>query len=94
MNDDSTNWVHTKEGVVIAVKVIPRSHKNEVVGWENKELKIRIRAVPDKGRANEELIEFLAEHLKVAKSYLKILSGHTSRHKRILVMKPMEEKNS
>jgi hypothetical protein len=82
--NDKPKWGKTKEGFVIAIKVIPRSHKNEVVGWENDELKIRIRAVPDKGRANEELIEFLAEYLKIAKSNLVITSGQTSRHKRVL----------
>ena len=77
-------WIQTKEGILIPIKVVPKAHKNEVVGWENNELKIRIRAVPDKGKANDELIEFLSHHFHVSKSNLQIISGQKSRHKRIL----------
>jgi uncharacterized protein (TIGR00251 family) len=47
--------------------------------------KIRVTAVPEKGKANRALIEFLAEHLGVAKSRIRIMSGETSQSKRIRV---------
>ncbi len=70
---------------MLAVKITPNAHKNEIVGWREDVLHIRIRAVPEKGRANEELIEFLSEKLKIAKSKITILSGHTSRLKRLQI---------
>lgn len=69
----------------ISVKVTPKSSKNEIVGWENDELKIRLRAVPEKGKANELLIEFLAKTLHIAKSQITLVSGATSRHKRLKI---------
>lgn len=79
-------WKATPEGVVIPVKVIPKASRNEILGWENGELKIRVAAQPDKGCANEELLAFLAKELRIAKSRIKLLSGATSRHKRICLV--------
>jgi uncharacterized protein (TIGR00251 family) len=75
----------TKEGVILPVKVVPRSAKNAIVGWENEELKIRLNAVPEKGEANEELIAFLSKTWKIPKSRFSIHSGATSRHKKLLI---------
>ena len=44
---------------------------------------IKIRGVPEKGKVNENLIAFLAETLKIAKSQIEIVSGETSRLKRL-----------
>lgn len=75
----------SKEGVILPVKVVPKASKNEIVGWENDELKVRLNAVPEKGEANAELIAFLAKTLKRPKSSLSIYSGETSRHKKVLI---------
>lgn len=77
-------WKETTKGIEIAVKVTPKAHRNEILGWENSELKVRIAAVPEKGDANKELIRFLAKELGIGKSQIIILSGETSRHKRLL----------
>jgi len=59
------------------VKVIPRSAKTEIVGtMSDGTLKIRIAAPREKGKANDELVRFLAEHYKVKK--VEIISGHTA----------------
>ena len=59
------------------VKVIPRSAKTEIVGtMADGTLKIRIAALPEKGKANEELIRFLAAHYGV--KGVEIISGHTA----------------
>lgn len=65
------------------VKVIPRSNKNEVVeimkDEEGEETwKIRIKAPPEKGRANKELIKFLSRHFDTPKQNISIISGHTT----------------
>lgn len=73
------------EGFVIKIKVIPKSSRSEIVGWEGDELKIRLAAIPEKGEANIELIAFLAALFHVAKSQVKLIRGATSRHKQIVV---------
>jgi uncharacterized protein len=70
----------------LRVKVIPKSSKTELAGiLPDGTWKIKIAAVPEKGKANRELIEFLAEKLRVAKSRIHIVSGETSPLKRIRV---------
>jgi uncharacterized protein len=73
------------EGIILKIKVIPKSSKTEIVGKENDEIKIRLAAIPDKGAANEELIRFLSKHLGIAKTKIQIIHGETSRHKKILL---------
>jgi uncharacterized protein len=63
------------------VKVIPKASRSEIVGWEGDVLKVRLKAVPEKGAANEELIRLLSREYKVAKSLITIVRGHTSRDK-------------
>ena len=69
--------------VKIAVKVIPKGSKNEVVGWEGDVLKVRLTTVPEKGKANAALIHLLSKHFKVSKSSVIIVKGETSRNKLI-----------
>ncbi len=65
------------------VKVSPRSFRSECLGWEDNILKIKLRAIPDKGSANEELISFLSASLQIPKSRIILQKGHTSRLKQI-----------
>ena len=68
------------------VKVIPKSSKTELAGkLPDGTWKIKVAAAPEKGKANRALVEFLAEHLGVAKSRIHITSGETSQVKRIRV---------
>ena len=69
--------------VVFPVRVQPRAGKDEVAGEMGGALKVRLRAPAVEGRANEALIEFLAQLLKTRKSAVRILSGDRSRTKRI-----------
>lgn len=69
--------------VVLCVKVIPRASKNEIGEVLGNELKIKITAPPVDSAANEELIRFLARICKFRKGSILIVSGETSRHKRI-----------
>ena len=69
----------------IALKVIPNAPKDAIVGWEEERLRVKIRAVPEKGRANQHLIKFLAEQLKIAPSRLSLASGEISRLKRVRI---------
>ena len=69
--------------VIFAVRVQPRASKDEIVGEIAGALKIRLQAPALEGRANEALIEFLAELLKTPKGAVRILSGERSRVKRL-----------
>lgn len=68
------------------VKVIPKSSKTELVGYlPDGTWKVKVAAVPEKGKANRALCEFVAEKLGVAKSKVRIVSGESSKLKRIRV---------
>lgn len=69
--------------VIFSVRVQPRSSKNKIAGEMAGILKIRLQAPAIEGRANESLIEFLAELLKTSKAAVRILSGERSRIKRL-----------
>jgi uncharacterized protein (TIGR00251 family) len=69
--------------VVFSVRVQPRASKDEVAGEMGGALKVRLRAPAVEDRANEALVEFLAELLKTSRSAVSILSGERSRVKRI-----------
>lgn len=72
-------------GTKIVLFIQPKSSKNEIVGPHNGALKIRVAAPPIEGRANEELIEFLAKALKLPKRSVEILKGDTGRNKTVHV---------
>lgn len=71
------------DGVTLLVKVSPRSSKNGVAGIVDGALKVTLTAPPVDGAANEMLIETLAKLCNLRKSDISILSGHTSRQKRV-----------
>ena len=72
-----------KETITITVRVVPRSSKTEIVGDHDGALKIKLKAPPVDGAANEELIRFLSKHFGVPKANVQIISGLTGRNKRI-----------
>jgi len=69
----------------LAIKAIPGAPKNQVCGWLGEALKIKIQAPPVEGRANEALIEFLAEALEVPRRTVTLVRGDTSRHKTVRI---------
>ena len=61
------------------VKVIPRSAKSEIAGeMADGTLKVKVAAPPEKGKANDALCAFLAEHYGVPRSAVAIVSGHSA----------------
>jgi uncharacterized protein (TIGR00251 family) len=67
----------------LTIKVIPNARENAIEVVQDGLLKVKIRAAPDKGKANEALICFLAEFFHLAKSRIRIVSGLTSRLKKV-----------
>jgi uncharacterized protein (TIGR00251 family) len=80
------SWlVADDHGVTLRLHIQPGAKKTEVVGMHGEALKIRLAAPPVDGKANACLIAFLAETLGVARSAVSLLSGDTSRAKRVHV---------
>lgn len=65
----------------IYAKVKARAKKNEVQKISEKEYKVKVTAPPEKGKANEKVIELLAYHLAVPKSSMKIIAGKSTKIK-------------
>ena len=65
----------------LEVKVIPGASRDEVAGTMGNAVKIKLRAPPVEGRANEALIEFLAARLDLPRRALSLVRGATSRQK-------------
>ncbi|MFC2056995.1 DUF167 domain-containing protein [Chloroflexota bacterium] len=65
----------------IAVRVQPNAGQNQVLGFKDGVLHVRIAAPPIKGKANQELIKFLSDILEVSKSNLIIEKGAAGRRK-------------
>ena len=73
-----------REGAVtFPVRVQPRASRDEIAGEMGGALKVRLRAPAVEDRANEALVEFLAQLLKTPRSAVRIQSGERSRTKRI-----------
>jgi uncharacterized protein (TIGR00251 family) len=78
--------------LTFTIRVVPRASKSEIVGEVNGSLKVRISAPPVDGAANEEVVKVLAKAFGVAKSNVSIISGETSKTKRIRVVGATSER--
>ena len=75
-----------KDGsVIISIRVVPRASRSEIIGIHDGALKIRIASPPVDGAANTELIRLISKTFGVSKSDIFILSGETSKNKRIKI---------
>ena len=73
------------EGVFLPVHAQPGARKNSIIGIHAGRLKVAVTIAPEKGKANQALIEVLAKDLGLTKSQIELLSGHTNSQKRFLV---------
>ena len=72
-------------GIILSLHVQPRASRNEVCGVKDNALKIRLTSPPVDGAANKLCREFIASLLNVSKSSVEIISGETSRIKRVRI---------
>jgi uncharacterized protein len=75
----------TTEGVLLAVRVVPRAARAGLAGTRENALLVRLHAAPVDGAANAELIEVLADALGVPRRALSIAVGERSRRKTVLI---------
>jgi uncharacterized protein len=72
--------------MTVRVKVIPRSPQTQFSGtMADGTLKVRLAAVPEKGKANEALCSFLAAHYGVSREKVAVISGQTAALKLVRV---------
>jgi uncharacterized protein len=83
MSDDFTKDV--ADGCTIAVRVHPGAKKNGVTGTHAGAVKIALTAPPVDGKANDALITFLAEALRLPRARIALVGGVTSRTKTIRI---------
>ena len=69
----------------LELKVIPNAPRNEIAGWLGAALKVKVHAPALEGRANDELLDFLAGTLGVPRRDLTLLRGGKSRQKLVRI---------
>jgi len=74
-----------KKGVVIKVKVQPKAQQDEILGIKGDRLRLRVKAPPEKGRANQACINLLAKVLSLNKKEIKLISGLKAREKMFFI---------
>lgn len=77
-----------KDDLILKVRLQPRASKDEIIGVQGEWLKVRITAPPLEGKANLHLIRFLAAQFQVSKSQIVLISGQSSREKRLRIRSP------
>ena len=75
----------TGDGVVLLIKVVPRSRRSAFDGLHGGAFRVRLLAPPVEGAANAELLALVAETLRVPRRNVSIQSGEHARGKRVLV---------
>ena len=71
--------------VILTCHLQPKARADEIVGLHGDALKIRITAPPVDGKANQHLLQFLAKLFRVRQQDVELLSGDTSRAKRVAI---------
>jgi len=71
--------------LILELHVQPGASRTEFAGKHGERLKVRLQARAVDGKANEALIEFLAEHFRVPRRNVRITAGLKSRQKRVVI---------
>jgi uncharacterized protein len=87
--DGAKPWRAAKGGLVLNVRLTPKSSRDGVHGLKDapdgQRLGVTVRAIPDKGEANAALIAVLAKWLGVPKDRLELAAGGKSRSKSVAI---------
>ena len=78
------------QDLIFQAKVIPRASQNAWLATADQGIRIRIKAPPVDGKANQALIAYLSKLFGVKKSHIEVLSGETGRNKRFKVCQPSQ----
>jgi uncharacterized protein (TIGR00251 family) len=75
-----------RNGVTLAVKVIPNASRSELRLDEGRRLIARLAAPPLEGKANRELIKIIAKTFRIPQGSIEILQGKSGREKVVLLV--------
>ncbi|MGE3610840.1 MAG: DUF167 domain-containing protein [Bacteriovoracaceae bacterium] len=78
-----------QNGSLLKLYIQPGAARSEICGLHGERLKVKIKAPPRDGEANEELIEFIGNFFKISKSRVSILRGESSRQKDLVLELPL-----
>ena len=82
----ATPWlVPGNNGVTIEIVARPGASRGGIVRLDPRGLIVALNSAPERGKANDELIEYLARELKIARSAIAVVRGQTSRHKTVRI---------
>jgi uncharacterized protein (TIGR00251 family) len=82
----SSSWITLGDGLVtIEIVARPSASRRGIVRLDPRGLVIALNSAPDRGKANDELLDFLARVLKVARGTIEIVRGQTSRRKTVRI---------
>lgn len=70
---------------ILALRVKPHAKRAGLIGWHGDALKLAVRAAPERGRANDEVIAVLAAALGVSAGAIALETGAASQDKRVRV---------
>lgn len=87
---DRSPFAPAKGGTRVRLRVRPGARRNAIVGIHGGSLKVSVTAAPERGKANDAVVELLAAALGVAASGIEVVSGHASPDKVVLVPVPPE----
>lgn len=73
------------QSTLLRLHVTPRGSKNEITGWRDDVLCVKITAPPVEGAANAAVVKFVADALGVRKSQVELVSGEKSREKTLKI---------
>ncbi len=74
----------------LSVHLTPRASREEIVGFQEDALRVRVTAPPARDRANRALERLLARRLDLRPSAVRVVSGHTVRQK-VVEVEGLEE---
>jgi uncharacterized protein YggU (UPF0235/DUF167 family) len=69
----------------LKIKAVPNASKSELVGPLGDAWKVRLRAVPEGGKANKALVEFIAAKLDLPRKSVELTAGASSHEKRLRI---------
>jgi uncharacterized protein len=75
----------TASGILLPVKAQAGARRNGIVGHHAGSLKVAVTQAPEKGKANDAIVEVLADLLDLKRHQIQLLSGATSPQKKFLV---------
>ena len=84
---NNTPWLREeKDAIVIYVVVSPKAHETKIVGMHDGRLKVKVAAAPEDGKANAELVRFLAGELGLATRSVEVIAGVSSKKKTVKIV--------